>query len=405
MKKLVIGFIVFSFFGLSAQNVTIRELSNPDACNNTLFKVQLFSTGEALFLGETIDLYSNGDSIFVLSGINNGGGFSAIEKDGAIYALSLKNDTCLYNWDNNTKKWHRIYSKTPTCYKFSDFYIISPKQGLFIGDNLYEDSITIWRFDINNSSFHWIKSFEKRIWFNVMEARDNDVLILSYNYNSDETIIMSYDYDSAITVVDRFQFIADRWATIDHNIFYFLSGDSRDSLIKWNSTTLEKELVYFDSLLTFHCLSMFMMSEDEFIFTGDYVYYVNISSGKTEKLLSPISSFGYIGSSYNQSLKKALIIGSYNGRIFEMENNDNSIIVVDDYDSTDIIKIYPNPVKDKMIIEASFFISKIEAYDNLGKKIFSDGEINISGLKPGVYFLKIYDFFGKNIVTKKIIKQ
>lgn len=82
-------------------------------------------------------------------------------------------------------------------------------------------------------------------------------------------------------------------------------------------------------------------------------------------------------------------------------------------DSEIRIKTYPNPVANKLIIsqDNSFNNAQMKIVDISGKviKTFSTItdtnmiELNVSELKAGVYFIKIFD--QKNTVTKQIIKQ
>lgn len=77
------------------------------------------------------------------------------------------------------------------------------------------------------------------------------------------------------------------------------------------------------------------------------------------------------------------------------------------------IKVYPNPVKDKFYIEqdnGSTAMNWVKIYDIQGKlqlsvKTTNDAEIDVSFLKPGIYFL--CPEYGLNINTKplKLIKQ
>jgi hypothetical protein len=78
--------------------------------------------------------------------------------------------------------------------------------------------------------------------------------------------------------------------------------------------------------------------------------------------------------------------------------------------SNDII-VYPNPTKDKIIIETSLKIghSFLSIHNIDGKELIHyqlndcTTELDISDLKKGVYFLKILN--DKTIFTKKIIKE
>jgi len=70
------------------------------------------------------------------------------------------------------------------------------------------------------------------------------------------------------------------------------------------------------------------------------------------------------------------------------------------------ISIYPNPTKEKLIIETSDYkIENIEIYDINGKKILSSTKrtINISHFLTGTYFVTIKTDIGECI--KKIIKE
>jgi len=68
------------------------------------------------------------------------------------------------------------------------------------------------------------------------------------------------------------------------------------------------------------------------------------------------------------------------------------------------IKLYPNPVIDKLFIQGLSNPTKISVYNILGKLVFSkttSSEINVSNLQNGIYILKIVDE-QKNIVRKFI---
>jgi hypothetical protein len=68
------------------------------------------------------------------------------------------------------------------------------------------------------------------------------------------------------------------------------------------------------------------------------------------------------------------------------------------------IQIYPNPVKNKINIEANQ-ISQIKVFDLLGKETTStkEKEIDVSNFSEGVYFIQVKT--NQNTYTKKIIVQ
>ena len=73
------------------------------------------------------------------------------------------------------------------------------------------------------------------------------------------------------------------------------------------------------------------------------------------------------------------------------------------------IAVYPNPVKNKLIISTSndIVIKKVSVYDVLGKKVIettdNQKQINISGLAKGLLLVKIETNDG--MIVKKIIKE
>lgn len=72
--------------------------------------------------------------------------------------------------------------------------------------------------------------------------------------------------------------------------------------------------------------------------------------------------------------------------------------------------VYPNPTKEKLKINSNQTIREILVFNLLGQKVksfqsnFKSGEINISELKNGMYFLKL-KFIDNTIISVKIIKK
>ena len=73
------------------------------------------------------------------------------------------------------------------------------------------------------------------------------------------------------------------------------------------------------------------------------------------------------------------------------------------------LNIYPNPVNDKLIVEAQEAISSVEIYSLTGAKVFSQEynsekvEIEVSSLQSGVYFIKMMT--GNSFETRRLIKE
>lgn len=66
--------------------------------------------------------------------------------------------------------------------------------------------------------------------------------------------------------------------------------------------------------------------------------------------------------------------------------------------------IYPNPTSDKILINSSLTINKVEVYNVLGHKVgvYNAKTIDLSNQADGIYFVKIYS--KSMITTKKVIK-
>lgn len=85
---------------------------------------------------------------------------------------------------------------------------------------------------------------------------------------------------------------------------------------------------------------------------------------------------------------------------------------IEDFKRKGELTIYPNPAKDKFKVQSSEFqVEELEIYDLNGRKLFErqiptgteNIEVNISHLKNGVYFCRL--FSEKYSVTKKLIIQ
>jgi len=77
--------------------------------------------------------------------------------------------------------------------------------------------------------------------------------------------------------------------------------------------------------------------------------------------------------------------------------------------SDEAITIFPNPVKDKLIIKGLNYNSTISIYDINGKLVYKNkaitNEVDIRNLKNGLYTIKIEDKNHNHAVIKKIIKH
>jgi len=82
--------------------------------------------------------------------------------------------------------------------------------------------------------------------------------------------------------------------------------------------------------------------------------------------------------------------------IFVVERGNTGINDV----QTNSISLYPNPVKDELLVQSETHIDKFEIYDIMGKQILNGSlsnskSINVSALSAGIYVLKIGNYRGK----------
>jgi hypothetical protein len=95
-----------------------------------------------------------------------------------------------------------------------------------------------------------------------------------------------------------------------------------------------------------------------------------------------------------QSMIKSLKAGSLSAGNLENEN---------------IINIYPNPSKDIVNIEANFEMMKITLINYLGQEVFAVNlhqqsyQLNITGNKPGIYFIQIQSAEGLSVTRRVTI--
>ena len=130
------------------------------------------------------------------------------------------------------------------------------------------------------------------------------------------------------------------------------------------------------------------------------------------------SRYGYIA--FKIKLKSNLVVGNTFSNVANIYFDYNAPIVTNSYTTTiqntlglqenellNTISVYPNPVKDMLHFQTKENVLKIEIYDVAGRIVSSksiiENKLNLSELKVGNYFLKVYT--EKGIMHTKIIKE
>jgi hypothetical protein len=406
MKTLFISVIfLFSATILNAQNFTFRTIDCPELPEDGgLGNVHLFSSGEAIFTGRLADAYYNGNTVSVSASIHQKSTLSAIEENGKVFAYSFRDDKYLYKWNDSIKTWDCTGFFTPMYNNYGEIFMVSSSTALCLSYGNFGDSIRIWQYDIKDTVFTLLKSFfrEDQQYWSVTGffVRENDVILSLMSLSNTkemETIILSYSNDS-IKQIDVLPFRTERGYLFDNNFVYFIAGESREKIIKWNSSTLEEEVIYTHPDLWMS--DIIILSNNEIIFYDGKIKMLTVNIGKVETLLDRT----YTSVSYNEYLKKALFVsGDF---ITEMTIADGVIT----FQERNPIKLYPNPATDKITIESNYVNNKIEIYNNLGQNVYSchstglTSEINVSEYPTGIYFVKLSNQNGK-VTSTKFIKN
>lgn len=80
----------------------------------------------------------------------------------------------------------------------------------------------------------------------------------------------------------------------------------------------------------------------------------------------------------------------------ELNNNFNKTIV------------YPNPTNSILFIKSNITFSRIRILNSFGQEVFSSNnigdQISVSQFADGIYFIQLFDKFGKQLITDKFIK-
>lgn len=175
---------------------------------------------------------------------------------------------------------------------------------------------------------------------------------------------------------------------------------SNGSLV-WNCSTTSNQY-NFDMLPTgmaiynansifnlfYYGTGAYFWTNESYIGSNSYAYAVSFQCSQFNDVPALGTIYGWDNKYYGRSIRLVR----------------NVSLSTNQFDKSDI-KVYPNPVQNKLNIESQEIINDIEIFDLLGKKILESKSktIDVSGLQSGIYLLKINTNQGSS--TQKIIKQ
>ncbi|HEC44613.1 MAG TPA: T9SS type A sorting domain-containing protein [Bacteroides sp.] len=159
--------------------------------------------------------------------------------------------------------------------------------------------------------------------------------------------------------------------------------------------------------------------ETKFIHDSNYIYSVDDATTSSSFAWSVEGGEVWKGQGSNSVEIEWRSTGT--GKVKVIETNvdgcdgDTVFLQTSFYDVTGIdipgrsVKIYPNPVVKTLFIEGlENYHGTVEFYSLLGQMVLRldlRGQINLEGLEKGVYYLRIANLEGEQILTRKIIKK
>ncbi len=135
------------------------------------------------------------------------------------------------------------------------------------------------------------------------------------------------------------------------------------------------------------------------LFLGPRILYLGF-----RKILPNDTLYGWFLLRMNPTIQNSY--GS-NFEILSFAYEKNMVGIKENKMNRPIVKVYPNPVANKLLIETNQDINEIYLYSVEGRKITSlnakEKEFDVSSISEGVYFLQIK--FTEGVLNKKIVIQ
>ena len=148
-------------------------------------------------------------------------------------------------------------------------------------------------------------------------------------------------------------------------------------------------------------------NEDVFIFGLDGVLQVKVSSGEANLIFDSegdhIINSGYYDQENDEAYFVSRLSGIYQLKLDEGGTNALSHLVEEN------LRVYPNPVSDRLNIELASLAKNVQVIDVSGRIIFSEDlesssfSLDLSSFNSGIYFLRIETLNG--VQNRKIVKK
>ena len=253
-------------------------------------------------------------------------------------------------------------------------------------------------------------------WGNYTENKKygiiGDTLINSINYKK-----IGLSPDTSFNPINAEYFCAVR----DYNKkWYFIEKDSLNEKLLYDFDVSEGSTLVIDNPWAYGITEVYIDSIDSIEINGTYRKRINTSfplGGFPEQWIEGIGCNNglFYSGYYLFDYGHQLLCFHYNDSLYYLNSpNDSCFYITTNINDKNIlldnILIYPNPVKNTLIINnRNLFIQKIEITNILGGIIKYEKynlqniiSIDFSEYNKGIYFIKIYN--NKNLILNKIIK-
>jgi hypothetical protein len=255
-----------------------------------------------------------------------------------------------------------------------------------------------------------LNSGDQLIFGSIINSNTTDETPLDNNFTLNQTVVNSFDPNDK-TCLNGNVVSTDK---IGEYVYYKIRFEN-------TGTANANHIVITDNI----DLSKFDI-ESIMPVEASHNYWMSVKGNKVEFLFEYINlpftpsnlRFGYVV--FKIKTKSTLVAGNTFSNLANIYFDYNSPIITNNYTTTiqntlglqenellNTISVYPNPVKDMLHFQTKEKVMKVEIYDVAGRIVSSksiiENKINVSELKVGNYFLKVYT--EKGIMHTKIIKE
>jgi len=376
-------------------------------------------------------------------------GFTNTPGDGGAYDQS--------RIDILTRMAEVIWSYDPESYVILEHFAANSEEkklaesGMLIWGNTnhnYNEATMGWN-ENGKSNFSWV-SYQRRGWeqpnlVGYMESHDEERLMYrNIQYGNGNG---AYQTKDTVTALQRMELAAAFFITIPGPKMIWQFGErGYDFSIDYNGRVGEKppHWEYTDNpnrrklMAIYSALIKLRLTENVFR-TTDYDLMVNTALKRIRLNSSDLSvvivgnfdviegqidpNFYFTGTWYDYFSGESLEVTNVNApvllaageyKIYTSKKLDGPAYL--DIDEKDIqgnqeLKLYPNPVSNQLTVVSESPINNVEVFNLIGQKLISveqgseqSTSLNVSGLKSGVYFVKVQTVNGK-ISTRKFLKN